>query len=181
MALAVPVVFLTAVYQTRQGGATSISFTLLGVYYVGLALAFGVMLRDLPNGDGIVVSVLIGTFVGDTAAYVGGRAVGKHKLAPMISPGKTVEGLIIGIAFGLLAVWFAGVYQGFISGLQALLLGFVVCVAAPLGDLFESYLKRDAGTKDTGTLFGAHGGALDRLDAALFAAVAGYFVWSAML
>jgi phosphatidate cytidylyltransferase len=181
LALAVPVVFVTAAYQTHQGGATSIAFTLLGIYYIGIALAFGVMLRDLPNGDGLVVDVLIGTFIGDSAAYLGGRSIGRHKLAPRISPNKTVEGLVIGIAFGVLAVWFAGVYQGFITGLQALLLGFVICTAAPLGDLFESYLKRDAGTKDTGSLFGAHGGALDRLDAVLFAGVAGYFIWSAML
>jgi phosphatidate cytidylyltransferase len=181
LALAVPVVFLTAAYQTREGGATSVAFTLMGIYYIGIALAFGVMLRDLPNGDGLVASVLIGTFVGDTAAYLGGRSVGRHKLAPTISPNKTIEGLIIGMAFGILAVWFAGVYQSYISGLQALLFGLVICVAAPLGDLFESYLKRDRDTKDTGTLFGAHGGALDRLDAVLFAGVAGYFIWSAML
>lgn len=181
LALAVPVVFLTAVFQSHPGGARSIAFTLMGIYYIGIALAFGVLLRGLPNGDGIVVSVLIGTFVGDSFAYLGGRAVGKHKLAPAISPNKTIEGLVIGIAFGVLAVWFAGVYQGFITGLQALLLGFAVCAIAPLGDLFESYLKRDAGKKDTGSLFGAHGGALDRLDAVLFTGVAGYFVWSAML
>lgn len=181
LAITVPLVFATAALQTHQGGATSIAFTLLGIYYIGLALALGVMLRDLPDGDGIVVDVLIGTFVGDTAAYLGGRSIGRHKLAPTISPAKTIEGLVIGIVFGILAVWFAGVYQGFLTGLQALLLGLVVCVAAPLGDLFESYLKRDAGTKDTGSLFGAHGGALDRLDAVLFAGVAGYFIWSAML
>jgi phosphatidate cytidylyltransferase len=181
LAIALPLVFLVAAFQTREGGAASIAFSLMGIYYIGIALAFGVMLRDLPNGDGIVADVLIGTFIGDSAAYLGGRSIGRHKLAPTISPNKTVEGLVIGIAFGVLAVWFAGVYQDFLTGLQALLLGFVVCVVAPLGDLFESYLKRDAGKKDTGSLFGAHGGALDRLDAALFTAVAGYFVYSAML
>lgn len=181
LALALPLVFLTAMLQRQTGGAMSIALTLMGIYYIGIALAFGVLLRGLPNGDGIVVSVLVGTFVGDSFAYIGGRAVGRHRLAPTISPNKTIEGLVIGIAFGVLAVWFAGVYQGFISGLQALLLGFVVCAVAPIGDLFESYLKREAGTKDTGSLFGAHGGALDRLDAVLFTGVAGYFVWSAML
>ena len=67
-----------------------------------------------------------------------------------------------------------------LSGGQALLLGAAVATTAPLGDLFESYLKRDAGTKDTGRFFGPHGGALDRLDAAMFAVVAGFYVWSAM-
>jgi phosphatidate cytidylyltransferase len=81
----------------------------------------------------------------------------------------------------VIAVWFAGLYQDWLTSSDALLLGLVVAVFAPLGDLFESYLKRDAGTKDTGSLFGAHGGALDRLDAVLFTAVAGYYVWHAML
>ena len=74
-----------------------------------------------------------------------------------------------------------GALPGLASGPQALLLGFAIALAAPVGDLFESYLKRDAGTKDTGTLFGAHGGALDRLDAVLFTIVAGYYVWTAMM
>jgi phosphatidate cytidylyltransferase len=63
------------------------------------------------------------------------------------------------------------------GGEKAILLGLAVAIAAPIGDLFESKIKRDAGTKDAGTLFGAHGGALDRLDAALFSLVAGYYVW----
>ena len=76
-----------------------------------------------------------------------------------------------------LAVWCAGLYQDWIGGVDSLLLGLVVGALAPLGDLFESKVKRDAGTKDAGTLFGAHGGALDRLDAALFTLVGGYYMW----
>jgi phosphatidate cytidylyltransferase len=129
----------------------------------------------------IVIDVLVGTFLGDTGAYLGGRTLGTRKLAPHISPNKTVEGLVIVMAVAIAAVWFAGLYQDWLSGVHALLLGVAVAIAAPLGDLFESYLKRDVGTKDTGTLFGPHGGALDRLDAVLFAAVAGFYVWQAML
>jgi phosphatidate cytidylyltransferase len=154
---------------------------MLGLGWIGVALAHAVLLRDLPHGDGIVIDVLVGTFLADTGAYLGGRAFGATPLAPRISPNKTLEGLIFGVVVGTAAVWFAGLYQDWLSGTQALLLGLAVAVAGPLGDLFESYLKRDAGTKDTGRLFGAHGGALDRLDAVLFTAVAGYYVWSAML
>jgi phosphatidate cytidylyltransferase len=125
--------------------------------------------------------VLVGTFVGDTGAYLGGRAFGRRPLAPLISPNKTVEGWLIGVVAGVAGVWFAGLYQDWLTGYQALLLGVAVALVAPLGDLFESYIKRDAGVKDSGKLFGAHGGALDRLDAVLFAAVAGYWVWQAML
>jgi len=73
-----------------------------------------------------------------------------------------------------------GLYQDWFSGWDALALGAAIAVAAPLGDLFESYVKRDRGVKDAGRLFGEHGGALDRLDAVLFTAVAGYYVWLAL-
>jgi len=153
--------------------------TVLGIYWIGLALAHAVLLRRLPHGQGIVIDVLVGTFLGDTGAYIGGRLFGTRALAPRLSPNKTVEGLGIGMLFAVLGVWFAGRYQDWLPGTHALVLGIAVALAAPAGDLFESFVKRDAGAKDTGRLFGAHGGALDRLDAVLFTAVAGYYVWSA--
>ncbi len=177
----IPLVFLLGVAQRGHAGAPGVSITVLGLAWVGLGFAHAVLLRDLPHGEAIVIDVLVGTFIGDTAAYLGGRAVGSRRLAPSISPNKTVEGLAIGFVVAIAAVWFAGLYQDWLGGWDAVLLGVAVAIAAPLGDLFESYLKRDAGTKDTGTLFGPHGGALDRLDAVLFAAVAGFYVWQALL
>jgi phosphatidate cytidylyltransferase len=179
--MCVPLVFLLCLVQPRHSGAPGVSVTLLGLTWVGLAFAHAVMLRDLPHGDKIVIIVLVGTFVGDTGAYLGGRAFGERKLAPSVSPNKTVEGLVIGMLIAVAAVWFSGLYADWLTGVEALELGAAVAVAAPLGDLFESYLKRDAGTKDTGRLFGAHGGALDRLDAVLFSAVVGFYVWQAMV
>ena len=177
----VPLVFLLCAVQPRHAGAPGVAVTLLGVTWVGLAFAHAVLLRDLPHGDAIVIDVLVGTFVGDTGAYLGGRTFGTRPLAPSISPNKTVEGLVIGFVVAVLGVWLAGLYQDWLTGWHAVILGAAVGAAAPLGDLFESYLKRDAGTKDTGRLFGPHGGALDRLDAAMFAMVAGFYVWHAML
>ena len=177
----VPVVFLLCVLQPRHAGAPGVAVTLLGLTWVGMAFGHAVLLRDLPHGDGIVIDVLVGTFVGDTGAYLGGRTFGARRLAPAISPNKTLEGLIIGFVIGVLGVWLAGLYQDWLSGWNAVILGAAVSAAAPLGDLFESYLKRDAGAKDTGRLFGPHGGALDRLDAAMFTMVAGFYVWHAML
>jgi phosphatidate cytidylyltransferase len=176
----IPIVFLVGVMQPKMG-APGLSVTALGLVWIALPLAHAVLLRELPHGDAIVIDVLVGTFVGDTGAYLGGRALGRRPLAPRISPNKTVEGWAIGVLAGVAGVWFAGLYQDWLTGYQALLLGLAVALVAPLGDLFESYIKRDAGVKDSGTLFGAHGGALDRLDAVLFAAVAGYYVWHAML
>lgn len=177
----VPVVFLLCLAQPRPAGMPGVSVTMLALTWIGLGLAHAVMLRELPHGDGIVISVLVGTFVGDSGAYIGGRIFGLRRLAPSISPNKTVEGLALGFVAGLAGVWFAGLYQDWLSGVDALILGAAIAAAAPLGDLFESYLKRDAGVKDTGHLFGAHGGALDRLDAILFTGVTGFYVWQALL
>jgi phosphatidate cytidylyltransferase len=102
-------------------------------------------------------------------------------LAPHISPNKTIEGLVIGMFFAIMGVWFAGRYQDWLPGTHALVLGLGVALVAPVGDLFESFIKREAGVKDTGRVFGAHGGALDRLDAVLFTAVAGYYIWAAYM
>ena len=124
---------------------------------------------------GLVFDVLIATFVGDTFAYFVGRAYGRTKIAPLISPNKTLEGLAGGIVGATLAFWLAGLYQDWLTGWDALLIGFLVALAAPVGDLFESLVKRDLEVKDTGRAFGAHGGVLDRLDAVIFTVVVGYY------
>jgi phosphatidate cytidylyltransferase len=173
-----PVLFGLTLLQ-RRPSAGGLALTLLGIYWIGFALAHAVLLRELPHGEGIVIDVLVGTFLGDTGAYLGGRLFGKRALAPSISPNKTVEGLAIGMACTVLSVWFAGRYQDWLPGTHALVLGLGVAVFAPIGDLFESFIKRQAGTKDTGSLLGAHGGLLDRLDAVLFTAVVGYYIWLA--
>jgi phosphatidate cytidylyltransferase len=175
-----PVLFAVTLAQ-RRAGTLGMALTVFGVAWIGVALAHGILLRELPHGAGIIVDILVGTFVGDSGAYLGGRWFGRRPLAPRISPSKTVEGLLIGMFTAVLATWLAGTYQDWLSGSDALLLGLGVALAAPLGDLFESFVKREAGTKDSGRLFGAHGGALDRLDAVLFTAVAGYYIWLALV
>lgn len=178
---AVPVLFaLTAWGPSREHASLAMATTAFGIYWIGFALAHAVLLRGLPHGNAIVIDVLVGTFVGDTGAYFGGRAFGRRPLAPRISPNKTVEGLVVGMLTAIGGVFVAGLYQDWLSTADALLLGLGVALAAPVGDLFESFVKRDVGVKDTGAAFGAHGGALDRVDAALFAAVVGYYVWYAL-
>jgi phosphatidate cytidylyltransferase len=175
---ALPVLFGLTVYQ-RHPSVGGMALTLLGIYWIGFALAHAVLLRRLPHGQGIVIDVLVGVFLGDTGAYLGGRMFGRRPLAPRISPGKTVEGLLIGIAFAVLGVWIAGRYQEWLPATHAVVIGVGVGLIAPVGDLFESFVKREARVKDSGRLFGAHGGALDRLDGVLFAAVVGYYIWAA--
>ncbi len=179
----VPLTFgLAVAMPQRERISASISVTLLMITWIGMGVAHAALLRGLPHGGALVVTVLLGTFFGDTFAYLGGRLIGRRKLAPTISPNKTVEGLACGMVVGTLVVWYwTRTYDPhWISGLHAALLGVAVVIAAPVGDLFESLIKRDMGVKDTGTLFGAHGGALDRVDAALFALVAAYYVWFAV-
>jgi phosphatidate cytidylyltransferase len=168
--------------QNQEGATVSMGVTLLGVLWIGIPLAHAVFLRDLPlHGAGLLIDVLVGTFVADTAAYATGRMFGSHKITPKISPNKTVEGLIGGFLIGTMGFWFAGLYQDWLSGVDALLIGAAVAAVAPIGDFFESMLKRDLGTKDTGTIFGPHGGILDRLDAVFFTVVVGYYLAVALV
>jgi phosphatidate cytidylyltransferase len=173
-----PLLFGLTLLQPRPS-VGGLALTLLGIFWIGLALSHAVLLRGLPHGLGIVIDVLAGTFLGDTGAYFGGRLFGQRPLAPHISPNKTVEGLLIGMVCTVLGVWIAGRYQEWLPGTHALVLGAAIALVAPVGDLFESFVKREARIKDSGGLFGAHGGALDRLDAVLFAAVVGFYVWAA--
>jgi phosphatidate cytidylyltransferase len=176
LAAGFPTTFLLALGRPRREHVSwAIAATMFGVLWIGLAMVHAIWLRETPHGDGLVIDVLVGTFLGDTFAYFGGRFYGRTPLAPMISPNKTLEGLVAGFVGGTLAVWFAGLYQDWLTGPHALLLGAVVAFAAPVGDLFESMIKRDLEVKDTGRLFGAHGGVLDRLDAAFFSIPAAYY------
>jgi phosphatidate cytidylyltransferase len=173
-----PVTFWLATLRPRREHVSwAIAVTYLGVLWIGLAMVHAVWLRENPplHGDGLVIDVLVATFVGDTAAYFGGRWYGRTPLAPLISPNKTLEGLVAGVLGGTLAFWAAGLYQDWLTGPDALLMGALVALAAPVGDLFESMIKRDLEVKDTGKLFGAHGGVLDRLDAVLFTIPVGYY------
>jgi phosphatidate cytidylyltransferase len=180
----VPLTFFLALLRpTRENVSWAVAVTILGIVWIGLPVAHAVLLRGLPHGGGLVLDVLIGTFISDTAAYFGGRAWGRRRMAPQISPNKTLEGLVTGVVGGTLAFWlFAFAYQhDWFKGPDALLIGFCVALTAPIGDLFESLIKRDLEVKDTGRFFGAHGGVLDRLDAVLFTIVAGYYVSRAVL
>jgi phosphatidate cytidylyltransferase len=123
-------------------------------------------------------TVLLAVFAADTAAYAMGRLVGRHKLSPVLSPGKTWEGFFAGVVAAILVSFFA-LYNDrgiFLSISQALLFGAMIAAAEALGDLFESSLKRDMHVKDTGRLLGGHGGILDRVDSLLFAGGAAFFM-----
>ncbi len=170
---------LKGLAETRQSATVAVGGTVLGVAWIGLGLVALMFLRGLPvHGRLASFAVLLAVWAGDSLAFFAGTLVGRHKLAPTISPGKTVEGLVAGTA-ATVFVTFVALYNDrkeFLTIGQALLLGLALAVAGPLGDLFESLLKRDMGVKDSGRLLAGHGGVLDRVDAQLFAAVAAYYV-----
>jgi phosphatidate cytidylyltransferase len=169
---------LYGIAETRQTGTITIGSTVLGVAWIGLGLAHIVLLRDTEEGRLIVFTVLIAVFAADTLAFFAGRLLGRHKLAPTMSPGKTWEGFVAG-TIAAVAVAFFALYEDretYLAIWEALLLGVVVALAAALGDLFESALKRDMQVKDTGRLLGGHGGVLDRVDSLLWAAPAAFYL-----
>jgi phosphatidate cytidylyltransferase len=177
-----PIAFLLkALGDTRQAATVAISGTLLGAVWVGAGVGLLLVMRGIPeHGRLALITVLLAVWAGDTFAYFGGRLIGRHKMAPSTSPKKTWEGFVVGMAATIFVAFIALYKQHFISNAHAIELGVVIAVAAPLGDLFESLLKRDMDVKDTGTLLGGHGGVLDRVDALLFAGSAAYFLIAAL-
>jgi phosphatidate cytidylyltransferase len=170
---------LHALSSTRAPTTAALGSTVLGSAWIGLGLGFVLLLRGMHSeGRLIAFTVVLTVFAADTLAYLTGRLAGRHRLAPRLSPKKTWEGLLGGAVAGVF-VSFIALYDTrdkYLSVWEAIVLGVVVVVAAVLGDLFESALKRDLEVKDTGRLLGGHGGVLDRVDALLFAAPAAYFL-----
>ena len=147
--------------------------------WVGAGLGFLLLVRDIPEfGFWAVIAVMFTVFAADTAAFFVGRAIGRHKMAPAISPGKSWEGFVAGV-LAAMGASFLILYQDrdeFLTIPETLALGAAVALASVLGDLFESAVKRDLGVKDSGRLLGGHGGMLDRLDSLLWAGPAAYYV-----
>jgi len=167
---------LKAISEARAAATIAISGTVMGAAWIGGGLGFLILLRELPaHGRLAALTVLLAVWAGDTFAYLAGRLFGRHKMAPSTSPGKTWEGFVVGTAATVFVSFVALYHQDLLTIGESIVLGVVLAIAAPLGDLFESLLKRDMDLKDTGRLLGGHGGMLDRIDALLFAGPAAYF------
>ena len=148
-----------------------------GLLYLGVTFPFILMLRDYPNGGWVVLLVMGITFASDTGAYFAGRFLGKHKLYPAVSPKKTIEGAIGGIAAAVGCTYLMATNVDslkFLTTTDCMVLGIVGASFAVVGDLVESLMKRAFGVKDSGQLIPGHGGMLDRIDGLIFC---GPFVW----
>lgn len=159
--------YLASEDKTRIVG--SLSITILGVAYPALLGSFvALLLKEYPRP--VLLAGLGATALYDVFAYAAGSRWGRTAFAPKISPKKTVEGAVVATVIIVVLTALIAPRLGPWNTYQAALLGFLVSVAAPFGDLFESLIKRDLGIKDTSRVFPGHGGALDRFDAILFAA-----------
>jgi phosphatidate cytidylyltransferase len=136
--------------------------------YVGVLMGHGLLLQQLPEGRYLLIFLLAVTWAGETAAYAFGSLVGRHKLAPRISPGKTVEGAVGQLLASMVAAWALGWLVPGWSGLQTVLAGMILGSVGQVGDLTESAIKRSVGAKDAGSAIPGHGGLLDRIDGLLF-------------
>ena len=146
-------------------------YSVFGVLFIGWTLSHLILLRLLPAGPWYMLFLCAVVWVGDTAAMYVGKSLGQHKLAPVISPGKTWEGSVGGVIGGVCtAVVSAAYWLPHLVLWQSVVLGLCISLAAQLSDLGESMLKRYAGVKDSGGLIPGHGGILDRIDSLLFAA-----------
>ncbi|AGL01281.1 CDP-diglyceride synthetase [Desulfoscipio gibsoniae DSM 7213] len=165
-------VLMTAFYPRFTPIDVAISF--FGTIYVGL-LIFLFLISTLPNGLIWLVLVLVCTWSSDTLAYLVGRRWGKRRMAPELSPGKTLEGAVGGVLGSTIAAWVVVMSYSPLPLWPVLSLGFITGLAAQIGDLVESAIKRLAGIKDAGNLIPGHGGVLDRFDSMLFTAPLVYY------
>jgi phosphatidate cytidylyltransferase len=158
-------------YRAASGpvGWQRLAVTLLGVCYVNWLLGYGLWLRDLEGGTEWILLLVAVTWAGETAAYAVGSLIGRTRLAPAISPKKTVEGALAQLAASILAaVAVSACLVTVVGPWQAAMVGAILGIAGQLGDLAESALKRSVGVKDAGHLIPGHGGVLDRVDGLLF-------------
>lgn len=171
-----PLVWL--IFRPQKEAFTIWALTIAGILYLGWLLSHFIALRGLDLGRNWVFFALFTTFASDTAAFFIGRALGKHRFAPHISPGKTWEGAIAGIFGAIIISLFFTLPTPLVLPLgygQAILLGLLVSILGQLGDLIESLLKRNMGVKDSSRLIPGHGGFLDRIDSVVFAGVVVYY------
>jgi phosphatidate cytidylyltransferase len=168
-------------YEAPGPSTVRLALSLLAISYIGGLIGFLVQLRLLPDSAGMVslVTLIATVKMSDSGQYFVGRAWGRHKLAPRVSPGKTWEGVAGGALFAIVGAWLAFWLSGHAaSPLAIVTYALAIAAAGILGDLAESLLKRDAGVKDSSTWMPGFGGVLDMLDSLLAAAPIAYLFWA---
>ena len=161
-------ILATSLWTARSPGSDTATIGLSGLCYVGVLMGHALLIQQLPDGRGLVLFLLGVTWAGETAAYAVGSLLGRQKLAPRISPGKTIEGAVAQVIGSALAAWILGGLTSGWSAIEALGAGVILGIVGQVGDLTESAIKRSVGAKDAGGAIPGHGGLLDRIDGLLF-------------
>ena len=181
IAASVIILFIVRIFEgnASDNAFSYVSNTVFGILYVSFLMSYmGVIRNSGDNGRELIFFVLLITWMGDTTAYYGGKGFGKHKLAPAISPKKTVEGAIIGLMGSIFGAIIAKLWFLDIGISNAVIAGILIGVSGQFGDLSESIIKRNLQVKDSGGIIPGHGGILDRVDSLLFSAPVFYYYWS---
>jgi phosphatidate cytidylyltransferase len=171
-------------FRNKGSAILNLGAAYLGIFYIGLFTTSLLGLREFyphinglyERGGYLIISVLASIWVGDSAAYYGGTALGKHKLFPRVSPNKSWEGAVFGFIFSVGTMILAKlIVLDFLSWNNVIAIGVIIGIIGQIGDLVESLLKRDAGVKDSSSIIPGHGGVFDRFDSLLFVAPAVWF------
>lgn len=174
-AIIFPLVWLLTT-QKKGNAFARWAWTIAGMLYIGWLMSYLVALRNIDDGRAWVFLAIVATWLSDSSAYLVGRAIGRHKLAPEVSPNKTWEGAIAGVIGAVvICIVIAALLQTTIGYLQAVILGIIISVVGQVGDLVKSLFKRNMGVKDSGKIFPGHGGFLDRMDSVAFAGIAVFY------
>jgi phosphatidate cytidylyltransferase len=165
-------------FRNKESAIKNLGSTLLGILYFGLFASALLSIREIyqveyTRGGLLIISIFVSIWICDSAAFFGGKAIGKHKLFPRVSPNKSWEGAIFGLSFAILAMVISKVIiLDFLSWKDVITIGLIVGIIGQIGDLIESLFKRDAGIKDSSGLIPGHGGIFDRFDSLLYTAPA---------
>jgi len=174
-AVIIPLVYSLGRTRGKENAFANWAWTIAGIFYIGWLVSYMVALRSLPDGRGWVMLAMGATFASDICAFLAGRTFGKHRLAPYISPNKTWEGSLAGIAGAVaVSILIVRVFNLPVGYLEAVLLGVLISAAGQIGDLVKSLFKRNSGVKDSGKAIPGHGGFLDRTDSMAFAGLVVY-------
>lgn len=172
--------FILRIFEGNKYGNTYLYIpnTLFGILYISLLMSYILMVRMIGyQGRELVFFVLMATWMGDTAAYFGGKGFGKHQLAPLISPKKTIEGAVAGLIGSISGALIAKLWFLDINFSNAIIAGILIGIFGQLGDLSESLIKRNLHVKDSGSIIPGHGGMLDRIDSLLFSLPVFYYYY----
>ncbi|MCA0389941.1 MAG: phosphatidate cytidylyltransferase [Bacteroidetes bacterium] len=170
------VIMFRELFKNKGSAIVNLGASVTGIFYIGVCASSLIMIREFPSFPAgkagiFVVSYIVSIWLSDTSAYFGGLTFGKHRLMERVSPKKSWEGFYFGLAGAIASFFlFRYLFLDFLSVYDALALGLIVGIVGPLGDLVESLIKRDAGTKDSSNILAGHGGFFDRFDSVIASA-----------